>query len=429
MSAAAAGATPARSGRGQVGVGARAAGAGGAVALLLLAIPLAAPGPELVPARSGGDPGWLLGPFGEGLGVAPGLYLALLGSALVAWIAILAGAAAVGPRVVAATIGVALLAFCLAPPLLSQDVFSYIAYGRLGAEHGLNPYSATPAEIPEDPVLAFVGWRDAVSAYGPAFTLLTYPLGLLGVPAALWALKLLSAAAVALCAALTATLAARRGIDPSRAAAFVALNPLVLVHVVGGAHNDALLAAGLVGGVLAIESGMAAAGGGALVLAAGVKVSAAFALPFAALRAPRRRRAVAGMGAALAVLLAASLTVFGSEVGSLAGLAGENQARTSHYSVPSQLSRVTGIDVEALRLIALGGFAVSICGLLAWTWRGADWVRAAGWAGMSLLLATSWLLPWYLIWVLPLVAVSRDRALIMVAVALTGFQLVNRIPL
>ncbi len=31
-----------------------------------------------------------------------------------------------------------------------------------------------------------------------------------------------------------------RGVDPLRAAAFVALNPLVLVHVVGGAHNDAL---------------------------------------------------------------------------------------------------------------------------------------------------------------------------------------------
>ena len=41
-------------------------------------------------------------------------------------------------------------------------------------------------------------------------------------------------------AALVSRLAAWRGVDPLRAAAFVALNPLVLVHVVGGAHNDGL---------------------------------------------------------------------------------------------------------------------------------------------------------------------------------------------
>ena len=39
-------------------------------------------------------------------------------------------------------------------------------------------------------------------------------------------------------AALVARLAPARGVDPLRAAAFVGLNPLVLVHVVGGPHND-----------------------------------------------------------------------------------------------------------------------------------------------------------------------------------------------
>ena len=38
--------------------------------------------------------------------------------------------------------------FLLAPPLLSQDVFSYIAYARLGVEHGLNPYAFRPFDIP-----------------------------------------------------------------------------------------------------------------------------------------------------------------------------------------------------------------------------------------------------------------------------------------
>ena len=67
--------------------------------------------------------------------------------------------------------------------------------------------------------------------------------------------------------------------------------------------------------------------------------------------------------------------------------------------------------------------------LLAWTWRGDDWLRAAAWATLGLLLATSWLLPWYLIWPLPLVALSRDRKLIALTLILTAYQLGARIPL
>jgi hypothetical protein len=67
--------------------------------------------------------------------------------------------------------------------------------------------------------------------------------------------------------------------------------------------------------------------------------------------------------------------------------------------------------------------------LLAWTWRGGDWLRAAAWAATGLLLATSWLLPWYLLWPLPLAALSRDRALQLLLLALTAYQLGARIPL
>ena len=48
---------------------------------------------------------------------------------------------------------------------------------------------------------------------------------------------------------------------------------------------------------------------------------------------------------------------------------------------------------------------------------------------LGLLLATSWLLPWYLIWALPLGAVSRDRPLQLLILALTAYQLGARIPL
>jgi hypothetical protein len=56
-------------------------------------------------------------------------------------------------------------------------------------------------------------------------------------------------------------------------------------------------------------------------------------------------------------------------------------------------------------------------------------VRAAGWAGAGLLIASTWLLPWYLIWALPFAAISRDRALRVLVLAITAFQLGTRIPL
>ena len=32
----------------------------------------------------------------------------------------------------------------LAPPLLSTDIFSYVAYGRMAAEYSVNPYLLGP---------------------------------------------------------------------------------------------------------------------------------------------------------------------------------------------------------------------------------------------------------------------------------------------
>ena len=124
--------------------------------------------------------------------------------------------------------------------LLSHDVFSYVDYARLGVRHGLDPYVHAPDAVPADPAFAEVTWTEATSAYGPLFTLLTYPLAWLPVDAAVAVLKAVAALSVLALAGVVARLAAWRGADPLRAAAFVALNPLVLVHVVGGAHNDGL---------------------------------------------------------------------------------------------------------------------------------------------------------------------------------------------
>ena len=320
-------------------------------------------------------------------------------------------------------------AFAVGPVLLSHDVYSYVAYARLGVRHGLDPYVHPPAAAAADPAYAEVTWTEATSAYGPLFTLLTYPLAWLPVGVAVAVLKALAALSVLGIAVLTSRLAAWRGADPLRAAAFVALNPLVLVHVVGGAHNDGLTMLLAMAGVAALLSARELSAGAALAAAIATKTSAAILAPFALLGSTRRLRLLTGAAIAALCIAIAAWLAFGWSWLHGFGLAGENQSRTSYMSIPLLASRLTGLDPDATRLIAGALFLGAIAYLLARTHQGADWIRTSAWATLALLLATAWLLPWYLIWLLPLAAISRDRPLQLLTLLLTAYQLGARIPL
>lgn len=407
----------------------------------------------MVPAAIDGGPRWLLGAYGDGLGIGPGFYYGLLWFAFASHLCVFFAAPALDRRLLRWSSLLLVACFALAPPLLSQDVFSYIDYARLGALHDLNPYTHAPAAFTADPAFAHVGWADSPSAYGPLFTLATYPLAWVSVPVALWLLKGVAAVSVLGLAALVAHIAPGRGLDPRRGLVMVALNPLVLVHVVGGAHNDATTMLFAVAGCAAVLGLREASGGVALVSAVALKVSSAFVAPFALLGARRSStgrkvgyfltfrpidgfrpgdgvgRFLFGVALALAAIGAAALLAFGPHALDSLALAGENQARVSNYSLPNLLSELLGIDVGTVRTITLGLYLALLAALLAWVWRGADWIRAAGWAALGLLLASAWLLPWYVIWALPFAALSRDGRLVAAVLALTALQLAARIPL
>lgn len=348
-----------------------------------------------------------------------------------------------------AAIALLVAGFAIAPVLLSHDVYSYVDYARLGVVHGLDPYVHRPAEAPLDPVYGHVAWTGVVSAYGPLFTLATYPLAWLPVWWAVAVLKATAALSVLAIAALVARVAPSRGVSPLGAAAFVALNPLVLIHVVGGAHNDGI--AMLVGtlAIVAMLSAREAGAGAAFVAAFAIKVPAAIAAPFALVGAARLKlfapyrgdkassgvwgspavRLLAGaLAAALAIGVAAYLA-FGWHWLHAIELLGRHEHKSTHMSIPSTFARLTGLDETAVRATALALFAAGFLYLLLRTWRGMDWLRAAAWASFLLLLATAWLLPWYLIWALPLVALSRDRPLQLLTLLLTAYQLPARMPL
>lgn len=347
-------------------------------------------------------------------------------------------------RLVWGAILVLVAGFALAPVLLSHDVYSYVDYARLGVVHGLDPYVHKPLAAPADPAYGNVTWIDVTSAYGPLFTLLTYPLAWLPVGLAVAALKATAAVSVLGIAVLVARAAPSRGVSPMGAAAFVALNPLVLLHVVGGAHNDGLAMLMAMLGVAAMLSAREGSAGIAFVAAFAIKPPAAIAAPFALLagrptspRRPDGRLRLGGGGGRLALGAASAALLLGLAAYAAFGwhwlhaleLVGAHQGKTSHLSLPTTLARLTGLGPTAVRTVALAVYAALFVYLLAWTWRGNDWLRAAGWASVGLLLATAWLLPWYLIWALPLVALSRDRPLQLLTLALTAYQLPARLPL
>jgi Glycosyltransferase family 87 len=390
-----------------------------------------------VPGRSGGWPSWMAGPF-EGLrvGITAGSFQALTLLMCASYVLVLVSAQMLPLRVLAGAIVVANMILLLGPPLISQDVFGYLGFARLGALHGLDPYTHVAAEAPADPVFSFLGWPFQHSPYGPPFTLASYAIAPLGLAGGLWAFKAIALTSSLGSVALIALAAARLGGSPRWAAAFVGLNPVLLELAVGGAHNDTLVIL-LLAAALALTAGATARfGSGALALAAGVgiKVTAGVVLPFlvlapSSLRERARTAAFAGLG--LALVAAIGVVGFGVHALGFLDAVGEQQQLVAVHSIPAETARLVGLSGTPSwwRHLFIAAFAAVLAVALWRTARGADWRIAAGWTTLALLLSTAWLLPWYAIWPLPLAAVSGDRRLRAAVLVFCAYAILIHLPL
>ena len=327
--------------------------------------------------------GWLTG-IGERLGYRVFLI------ALIAATAGYAGLIALG-RSVSKRWGIALLVALHAivfvgPILLSTDVFSYIDYARLGVVHGLNPYTHGPIAATHDPVYHYVGqdWKKVETAYGPIYTLLSYPFGLLGVSGALWGMKALATLASAVTLALTWRCARQRDRDPVIAVLLVGANPLYVIYGLGGAHNDLIMMALMMGAVALTLAGRDAPAAASVIAGALVKAT------------------VAALNRDAAFVSSDS---FATEIAHLFGKPG-----------------VFPIDHDLLKV----ALVVIVLHLLWRTWRGYDWVAASGWALLAISVTSTWLLAWYILWPLPLAVISRDRRLLVATLALQGLFIVHQ---
>jgi alpha-1,6-mannosyltransferase len=220
----------------------------------------------------------------------------------------------------------------------------------------------------------------------------------------------------------------------------VGLNPITLVHVVGGAHNEALVVLLTVLGIVIWVSGVGSRVSGTAVAsaAAGIKASAGLVVPFLVVGSRERwRLALIAAVLVLAALAVIGLAVFGIHALDALSFLNSNQARSSRWSFPYKTAQLFGLVLPGGRLDyrtaarVLWGVAFGCVFLwLLWrTWRGENPVRAAGWATFAILVASAWLVPWYALWLLPLAALAGDLTLMAASVALCGWMLVITVPL
>jgi alpha-1,6-mannosyltransferase len=239
----------------------------------------------------------------------------------------------------------------VAPPLFSQDVYSYLAQGAM-VVHGMDVYTLGPSAL-GGPLLADIPpvWRDTPAPYGPVFLSVAAAVARatdINVPLGVLSLRAVALVGVALLAIWLPRLAGRCGVCPSRALWLGVLNPLVLAHLVAGAHNDALMLGLLVCGLAAASAGRPVLGVALVALAALVKAPAVLALPACAAlwagqlgggwRAPR---AAAGT-AAVALALTAAVTA----------LSGHGYGWVAALRTPARVHNGLSLTTDAGRLLA-----------------------------------------------------------------------------
>jgi hypothetical protein len=358
--------------------------------------------------------GWLAG-VGERLGYRVFLIAMLVCAGAYAGLLALTRARAVPARWAIALVALLHVLVFAGPILLSTDVFSYIAYARMGVEHGVNPYLHGPLSIVHDPVYRYVGhdWKHVASAYGPLYTLLlSYPLAPLGVTGALWGMKLEALLASAGTLALIWRCARARGFDPVFALLAVGANPLYVVYGLGGAHNDLIMLLLMMAAVSLVLAGRDAPAAASVVAGALVKATVAVLLPFMVL-ARRSVVPILGALAALALGALAGYLAFGVHGIDVVAVLNRDAAFVSTDSFPTELAHLFGkpgvfpVDHALLK----GALVVVVLHLLWRTWRGYDWVAASGWTPLAISVTSTWLLAWYTLWPLPLAAIARDRRL------------------
>jgi alpha-1,6-mannosyltransferase len=333
-------------------------------------------------------------------------------------------------RAVLTTAAVWTAPMLVAPPLFTRDVFSYLAQGGLPLA-GFDPYAVGPEAMPgifTDNVHYF--WQDTPAPYGPLFILIAKAVAwvtgdaiILGV--VLMRLALLPGLLLFVWALpeLTRRLGGRVPV-----ALWVAVaNPLMVIHLVGGGHNDLLVVGLLAAGSLVALRGGHVAGIALVTGAMAVKASAAIALPFLVLvwaahlsgsRRVRITKAIAAGTGVFVVVFAACTFAAGVGLGWLPALSAPSMI-VNWMSLPTAVGEFTHTLVSMIVNVpkqpfinvtrVLGGILLVYIAVRQWLAArdgGADAVHRAGIVLLATAVLSPAMLPWYVSWGMALLAAA-----------------------
>jgi alpha-1,6-mannosyltransferase len=295
-----------------------------------------------------------------------------------------------------------------AAPTLSDDAYRFVWDGRVQAA-GINPYTHVPADRR---LVALRDWRVFTRVNRPHTRTLYPPANEVVFLAAHetagdgivpWKLTALALEAGAV--ALLLVLLARARVSRGRVVLY-AWHPIAIVEIAGSGHPDPLMVLALLATLLLWDARRRVAAGVALGVAALAKVVPLLAAPFLA-----RRLGGRFLVAAAATCTALYLPYVGAGTHALG-------------SVSSFVDQRFGAGPYTWLLAAGAGRTVALGLLLALLAIGVAWATArppedlAGACRLSALLlggallASHTVLPWYLLWVLPLLCVAPVPALL-----------------
>ena len=258
-------------------------------------------------------------------------------------------------------------------PLGSDDVYSYACQGWvLGAGH--DPYAAG-VQAYGCPWLDAVSptWRESPAPYGPVFLLLAALAAVAGgsLTGALALLRVIAVLGVVLLAWRLPALARRCDVDPARAVWLTVACPLVPIHLISGAHNDAVMV-GLIVAALTLATSRSTpawllAAGALIGLAGGVKATALVVLPFVVL--PLRKNWWVALGAAASLALASLVSGLG--FGWVTALVGSSVSVqwTSPPTAIGMTAALFGAGDNAITLTRLIGLVALLALLVVLWWR------------------------------------------------------------
>jgi len=341
-------------------------------------------------------------------------------------------------RTLAGMLALWIVPLLLVAPLFSKDVYSYAAQGEMMSHH-INPYKYGPGTIGSGPYVTGVGplWLNTPAPYGPFFLMLAgWAASLSGHNALITVelLRLMSVAGVALIAYCIPKLARAYGRDPGAAFTVALLNPLTLLALIGGAHNDAIMVGLLLAGITAAKQRHPIVGIVLCTLAAAIKVPAAIGIvyvawdwagPTVAWR-QRVKPLIKGGGIAVAVMAALSF-VSGLGWGWIANL-GTPDAVRSWMAPATAVGLVLSGALHIVHIgVGLGGVltVTRLLGLLMATAVAAycllhkeaiGLLTALGVTALAFVLLGPVVQPWYLTWGIVLMApvvAGRWRGLVL----------------